>query len=413
MALGCGALLLLLLLGTFGYLGWANALPPLETSSDRSLPVPNGYDACVAATMKLRALPGSKALESPWRADVNEVRKALKPRQQVLEEIRQAVRLPYSTPSSDDPGQPFPYLAGYREAAREFSCEAQVAYADGRRGEAARWALDAVELGAHTGKGGTLIHSLVGVACAHIGVAAAERCVEGLTAEEAHAAGARLDRIIADLPPPGDVADAERRYGLLYLREVFAGRQTLPSSAAAMGGTPSPFDRVKERFLLGVYPKVWGYHKLDSYYRQLATELQKPSPQRTFPQPPNDPVLGEFAISGETWGFTRTRLETTLHLLRLELALEEYRSRHGRYPERLALLTPAVLAKEPLDGFTEQPFKYRRKASGYLLYSVGPDRKDDGGTSIAFRQGFSASTPGDLVAGSLTSASKAGPGAKQ
>jgi hypothetical protein len=45
----------------------------------------------------------------------------------------------------------------------------------------------------------------------------------------------------------------------------------------------------------------------------------------------------------------------------------------------LALLTPDVLTREPLDGFTEQPFKYRRKANGYLLYSVGENGKDDGG----------------------------------
>ena len=412
MAWGCGALLLLLLLGAFGYFSWANALPPLETSN-RPLPVPNGYDACVAATTKLHTLPGSKALERPWRSDVNEVRKDLQPRQGVLAEIRQALRLPYATPGSDDPYQRFDYLAAYREAAREFSCEAQVARADGRHGEAVQRALDAVELGAHTGKGGTLIHSLVGVACVNIGVAAAERCVEGLTAEEAHAVGVRLDRIVADLPSPADVVDVERRYGLRNLRDVFTGRQPLSTSAAATGGTPSPFDRMKDRLLLTVYPKSWGYRRVDNYYRQLAAELKKPAPRRTLPRPPDDPVLGESAISGETWGVTYTRLDTTLRLLRLELALEEDRSRHGRYPERLALLAPAVLAREPLDGFTEQPFKYRRRANGYLLYSVGPDGKDDGGSAISFRQGFNPSTPGDLVAGSLTSAAKTGPGAKQ
>jgi hypothetical protein len=409
-AAGCGGLLVILLMFVFGYLNWANALPPREGST-RTLPNPNGYDACIAAAAKLSTFPESSALARPWRSDVNEVRKALQPRQQVLNELRQALRLPYLTPGAYDPNQPVGFFADYREAAREFSCEAQVALADGRRGEAVQRALDAVELGANTGKGGTLIHMLVGVACTQIGVAGAERCVDGLSAREARAAGARLDRIVAGFPNSGDVIDEERKYALEGLRDVFAGRQPLQTVAAAVGSAPNPGDRVKERLLLTVYPKSWGFRRVDRYYRGLAAELRKPYPQRTLTEPPDDPVLGQVGISGGHWALTHVRVETNLRILRLELALEEYRARHGRYPERLASLAPALLAREPLDGFTDQPFKYRRSANHYLLYSLGPNRKDDGGTPISFSSGISANSPGDLVAGSLTSNRRVRPGA--
>jgi hypothetical protein len=45
----------------------------------------------------------------------------------------------------------------------------------------------------------------------------------------------------------------------------------------------------------------------------------------------------------------------------------------------LAELTPAHLAALPADPFDGQPLHYKTKSSGYTLYSIGPDLKDDGG----------------------------------
>jgi hypothetical protein len=61
------------------------------------------------------------------------------------------------------------------------------------------------------------------------------------------------------------------------------------------------------------------------------------------------------------------------------LAVERYRRQHGRWPESLDELKGDFLRAVPLDPFDGQPLRYRKDDEGVVVYSVGPDRKDDGG----------------------------------
>jgi hypothetical protein len=61
------------------------------------------------------------------------------------------------------------------------------------------------------------------------------------------------------------------------------------------------------------------------------------------------------------------------------LATERYRRDHGRWPDALADLVPAYLAEFPVDPYDGQPLRMRRLADKIVIYSVGSDRKDDGG----------------------------------
>jgi hypothetical protein len=65
-------------------------------------------------------------------------------------------------------------------------------------------------------------------------------------------------------------------------------------------------------------------------------------------------------------------------------ALERYYLSHDKkYPEALDTLSPAFLASVPHDPINQQPFHYRLRSDGnFLLYSVGWDEKDDGGTPV-------------------------------
>ncbi len=67
-------------------------------------------------------------------------------------------------------------------------------------------------------------------------------------------------------------------------------------------------------------------------------------------------------------------------LLVIAFALEWHRKTHGQYPERLDALTPRPLPKLPPDVFSGGQLVYRREGEGHLLYGVGPNGKDDGGT---------------------------------
>jgi hypothetical protein len=68
-------------------------------------------------------------------------------------------------------------------------------------------------------------------------------------------------------------------------------------------------------------------------------------------------------------------------LSQVALALDAYHSDHDNYPDRLADLAPKYLTELPKDRFSDSDLIYRREGNGYLLYSVGPNGKDDDGKS--------------------------------
>jgi hypothetical protein len=80
-----------------------------------------------------------------------------------------------------------------------------------------------------------------------------------------------------------------------------------------------------------------------------------------------------------------------IRLMQTAIALEQSRStKGGKYADKLAALSPEFLATVPADPFDGQPLRYRKTATGYQLYSIGPDLKDDGGKR-------ESSGKGDLV----------------
>ena len=70
------------------------------------------------------------------------------------------------------------------------------------------------------------------------------------------------------------------------------------------------------------------------------------------------------------------------------LSIEQHRASAGQYPGSLTDLIPAILDELPLDPYSAEGFIYREvsenlESAGYLLYSVGADGVDNGGTMSA------------------------------
>jgi hypothetical protein len=61
------------------------------------------------------------------------------------------------------------------------------------------------------------------------------------------------------------------------------------------------------------------------------------------------------------------------------IALEVFHREHGKYPEKLIDLVPQLLREVPADRITGEPVRFRIVNSQPVVYSVGADRKDDGG----------------------------------
>ncbi len=67
------------------------------------------------------------------------------------------------------------------------------------------------------------------------------------------------------------------------------------------------------------------------------------------------------------------------------IAIERYRRREGRFPERLEQLRPDFLTHLPLDPFDGQALRYLVQPDGYVLYSIGEDGTDEGGQDAGER----------------------------
>ncbi len=76
-----------------------------------------------------------------------------------------------------------------------------------------------------------------------------------------------------------------------------------------------------------------------------------------------------------------------LKLTEVSLALSAYRTEHGQYPDELRALAPDYLERLPEDPYDGGGFRYRRRDGGYVLYSVGPNGRDDGGPPRDGRDG--------------------------
>jgi hypothetical protein len=63
----------------------------------------------------------------------------------------------------------------------------------------------------------------------------------------------------------------------------------------------------------------------------------------------------------------------------LAIAIERYRRSHGELPRSLDDVSGAYIDSIPLDPFTGERILYGWDEEGYVVYSVGHNRQDDGG----------------------------------
>jgi hypothetical protein len=77
--------------------------------------------------------------------------------------------------------------------------------------------------------------------------------------------------------------------------------------------------------------------------------------------------------------FKRATLDAVFDTARIGIACKIYKNLHGDFPEDLAKLSPEILKKVPVDPFTGHPFIYKKQDSGFIVYSVGSNLKDDQG----------------------------------
>jgi hypothetical protein len=119
-------------------------------------------------------------------------------------------------------------------------------------------------------------------------------------------------------------------------------------------------------------------------------EAFRPSPYNLFAGqlvPALDKVASKTALA-----------QSYVNLARLAVALERHRLATGQIPQNLEQLTPKFLATIPHDLINGEPLKYRRTDDGqFILYSVGWNETDDGGTVGLNKGGNFDPNKGDWV----------------
>jgi hypothetical protein len=201
-------------------------------------------------------------------------------------------------------------------------------------------------------------------------------------------------------------------WGLEGIRDLAESPDPIRAAAAAIGGAASverpSGARAEPRLLV-----QWWFASDELFYLRSMTyyvEQAKVLPFRLDPQldarcdqiearVESKSLLPPHLLSSVMLPFFRNGLrragddETTIGLTRIALLLKAYRGERGEYPPSLDELQNQAGKELPLDPWSGKPFQYRREASGFILYSVGSNKVDDGG-KVAVQEGHETPIPG-------------------
>lgn len=89
---------------------------------------------------------------------------------------------------------------------------------------------------------------------------------------------------------------------------------------------------------------------------------------------------------GDLWSFSHAaRSEALTRCASAALSVRKWEKDHGSYPATLEELVPAYLEELPSDPFSEGSLLYKVEEFSFCVYSVGSDKRDDGGNFDDFR----------------------------
>ncbi len=297
-------------------------------------------------------------------------------------------------------------FANTREAARTLSSAAYACYRQGDYGKAADYSLDAAEIGAGFGNGGALMTALVANANFSLGVYPLEDVLPNLDSAELDSAARRLEIIKKKVHPWREVVREEGYSSMAgeleTLRSSSPGAMfTIPALLTSATSASSPPRPMLQEIVEGISYVFQNKRQMVSADQRFYEQLEKEADE---PYTGQSKAVHGSVFSSDTIVTARpvhVRMVATIEVLRTYVAVLRYHKAIGHYPKTLADLVPHYLPSVPVDPFggaSRPPLRYWLKGTSFLLYSVGSDMKDNGGTPT--RPGR-LSTAGDLVAGRM------------
>jgi hypothetical protein len=315
-------------------------------------------------------------------------------------------------------------LKGDHDLADLLELDSRVRSNKGDYAGAMRDCLDCMRLAYDLPHGGDLDIMPTSELCDRIGRLAATDLVDRLNAGNARADAKRLEKIDSSAVPTWQslqYTEWEMQGALLNLfrqphwRETFLdmsdddglgfhatnSTEAYPVSYAQLSTRERTARAYAAEFVLNCESASAAYGNCTRYMDQAIAREKLPWPARrnvSEPKAPNDPISQALLQVYDRATFEQCLAFALDRLLDTRLALRAYRLDHGRYPDSVAQLAPAYLSRVPLDPFTGgAPLKYRPSGAGYVLYSIGPDAVDDGGTPIDFSYDLSNETYSEAI----------------
>lgn len=288
------------------------------------LPVPNGYDDLAHAAHEISGEPPRIAPGEP--VQVAELKKIVDANQEPLRLARVGLSRECGVPLGATRAQledRLNTLGEIRKISRLLAAEGKVAESEGRVADAASTYLDLYRLGRKASTGGVMIDSSMALAFESLGA-----------------------------------------MGIGEIRRKLSPEECLRVSQSLL-----EIDRDRESPLRAVQRDRLWFSRTAGTWERLA--LQVTGAGQTLLKP---------AIAQLEMGDRRSQV--FLRLLIVDLALSAHHAQTGDYPETLDALPKRELAVVPIDPFSGHPLVYARKGPEYVLYSIGPDGRDDHGNPI-------------------------------
>jgi hypothetical protein len=296
----------------------------------------------------------------------------------VLQNLRRGLVYPYVEPlqaRSIGYHAPIPYQA-FRDFGDLLCIESHSRSEQDDWLGAARVAVDALRLGYSVMNGGDLTNVRYGLAPISLVVTELQGIWPHLDARSARETAAAIEKLESSRPSLAVILREEKSTGQLRLQQSMrlpGWRTGLLPNDYAVTALPSLLLCSKQRLM----------RNYTQYMDAAIYQAGLPYATRKAPSLPGDPYTRGMLDDFELVQWQIARNETRSRLLILQLAIHAFRLERKRLPVKLEELAPTYISTVPLDPCSgiDKPL-YRRSGETYVLYSIGPDGKDDGGKPI-------------------------------
>lgn len=351
-------------------------MPPLIP-----MPVPNGNDNYEAAGIMLNANGGADSIYNRGNSSVNEQtdislageKKVVSLNQPAIKEMHKAFGKQCRA-GGRLTGMVFPKFANIRPLSLLLMADADVRMNSGDYSGAFTDGLDTMQMASDISRGGLSMHLFMRGRCESYAQHSMLKSLDHLTVSECTTYLARLQQIMLNTPPREDNLQEDRAYWLNCIKT-----RSMKDFYADLGFKEFPpvvsLGEIGWRIL-----NEQTLREIERLYAETIDNNRKPSTRRRIIPHPTSPYLSFLPFEMNDFLNALDLYDARKRLLLAALAICKYKLEHNRLPDSLSQLSlPGELTTDPYNG---KQIIYKPAGGDYLLYCVGPDGKDNGGSPV-------------------------------